>query len=150
VGRRPWPIVANWVLVVLLLAGGAARVGWVLAQNRDVEQRHYPAAALAYVREAGLESARVYNSYNWGGYLAWRGIPVYIDGRADVYGDAFMEQYVRAFHVEPDWRAPLDEYEVEVVLIERGGSLAALLHESEEWTRVYQDDLAAVFVRAEP
>jgi hypothetical protein len=129
------------------LAGGVARVAVVLGQNRDVESRHYPVAALAYLQEQGLEAARIYNSYNWGGYLTWRRIPVYIDGRADVYGDAFMEQYVRAFQVRDDWRAPLDAYDVEVVLIERDGSLAVLLDESDEWQRIYQDDLAAVFTR---
>ena len=146
-GGRLW-IVLNWLLVVLLLAGGAARVVRVLAQNRDVKARHYPVAALAYLEAQGLSAARIYNSYNWGGYLTWRRIPVYIDGRADVYGDAFMDQYVRAFQVRGDWRAPLDDYDVEVVLIERESSLATLLHESVEWARVYQDDLAVVFVRA--
>jgi hypothetical protein len=125
-------------------------VAVVLGQNRDLETRRYPAAALAYLEKEGLGAARIYNSYNWGGYLAWRRIPVYIDGRADVYGDAFMNQYVRAFQVREDWRAPLDQYGVEVVLIERDGSLAVLLHESGEWARLYRDDLAAVFVRSQP
>lgn len=146
-GRRF--VVLNWILVVLLFSGGAARVAIVLDQNRDVEARHYPVAALAYLEKEGLGSAPIYNSYNWGGYLAWRGIPVYIDGRADVYGDAFMSQYVRAFQVREDWRSPLDQYGVEVVLIERDGSLATLLHESDEWQRVYRDELAVVFTRSE-
>ena len=67
-----------------------------------------------------------------------------------MYGDAFIEGYVRAFQVRADWRRPLDAYDVEVVLIERDGSLATLLHESEPWERAYQDDLAALFVRAGP
>jgi hypothetical protein len=132
------------------LVAAAARVYVVLQQNRDVEARLYPVAALAYLQAQGLDTARIYNSYNWGGYLAWRGIPVYIDGRADVYGDAFMNQYVRAFQVRDDWRQPLDQYGVEVVLIERDGSLATLLRESDEWEALYQDELAAVFVRTEP
>ena len=36
---------------------------------------------------SGLAEQPGYNSYNWGGYLIWRGLPVFVDGRADVYGD---------------------------------------------------------------
>jgi hypothetical protein len=149
-GQRWTLIVVNWLLVALLFLGGAARVYTVIEQNPGVESRHYPVAALAYLEQAGLGEARIYNSYNWGGYLTWRGIPVYIDGRADVYMDDFMNQYVRAFQVRDDWRRPLDDYDVEVVLIERDGSLATLLHESNEWARVYRDELAVVFTRAAP
>jgi hypothetical protein len=28
---------------------------------------------------------KVLNPYDWGGYLAWRGIAVFVDGRADLY-----------------------------------------------------------------
>jgi len=142
-----WLIVLNWALVLLLALGGAARVAGVLRDNRDVENTHYPVAALSALETQGLAERRIYNSYNWGGYLLWRGVPVFIDGRADVYGDAFMDEYVQAYQLRGDWRQPLKRYGVEVVLIESGSSLAALLEESDEWARAYRDDLAVVYVR---
>jgi hypothetical protein len=140
-------IVLNWALVLLLALGGAARVAGVLRDNRDVEQAHYPVAALRYLEAEGLAERRIYNSYNWGGYLLWRGLPVFIDGRADVYGGAFMDQYVLAYQVRGDWRQPLERYDVEVVLIESGSSLATLLEASDEWRLAYRDELAVVYVR---
>jgi hypothetical protein len=122
-------------------------VAWVLRENQATEATHYPEAALTYIEENGLAERRMYNAYHWGGYLLWRGYPVYIDGRADVYGDAFMDEYVLAYQLRGDWRKPLERYGVEYVLIESGASLAALLEESDEWQRVYRDDLAVVFVR---
>jgi hypothetical protein len=146
-GGRPWLILLNWTLVLLLALGAGARVAWVLRDNRDVDAEHYPVAALAYLEANGLSGRRMFNSYNWGGYLLWRGYPVFIDGRADVYGDAFMDEYVLAYQLRGDWRRPLERYGVELVLIESGASLEALLNESAQWTRVYRDELAVVFVR---
>jgi len=139
----------NWVLVALFVTAGAARVADVALRNRDVEARQYPLGALAYVNQSGLAGKRMYNSYNWGGYLLWRGYPVFIDGRADVYMDAFMDEYVLAYQLRGDWRRPLDHYRVDYILIERGAALAVLLEESSEWTRAYADDQAVVYVRAE-
>jgi hypothetical protein len=81
--------------------------------------------------------------------LLWQGYKVFIDGRADVYLDDFMDEYVLAYQLRGDWRRPLDRYDVDYVLIERDASFALLLEASEEWTRAYQDDMAVIFVRAE-
>src|SRR5947208_1110155 len=49
-------------------------------QLRAAEWR-YPQDAAAFVR-GKLPNARVFNTYEFGGYLIWRGVPVFIDGRA--------------------------------------------------------------------
>jgi hypothetical protein len=144
-----WMVILNWVLVVLFSVVGGLRIADVALRNRDIEARQYPLAALAYIDENGLDAKRMYNSYNWGGYLLWRGYPVFIDGRADVYLDAFMDEYVLAYQLRGDWRRPLDRYDVDYILIERGASFAALLEESDEWRREYADEQAIIFVRVE-
>lgn len=148
--RRPAPIgvILNWSLVLILAAAGALYVADVLIDNRDVEAEYYPVDALAYMEAHGLREKRMYNSYNWGGYLLWRGYPVFIDGRADVYLDAFMDEYVMAYQLRGEWQQPLDRYAVDYILIESGASLEALLEASAGWTRVYRDEQAVIFERA--
>ena len=146
-GGQSWLTFLNYALLLLLTLGAAARVAWVVRENREVEAAHYPVAALDWIEANGLADRRVYNAYHWGGYLLWRGYPVFVDGRADVYGDAFLDEYVLAYQLRGDWRQPLERYRVDYVLIERGASLEALLVESDEWQRVYGDELAVVFVR---
>ena len=36
----------------------------------------------------------MFNEYAFGGYLIFKGVKAYIDGRADMYGDAFVQQYL--------------------------------------------------------
>jgi hypothetical protein len=142
-------VVVNWALILLLALGGALYVVEVLLKNRDVEVRRYPLAAIEYIETSGLAQKRMYNTYNWGGYLLWRGYKVFIDGRADVYLDEFMDEYVLAYQLRGDWRRPLVKYDVDYILIESGASFESLLEASDEWTRAYRDDQAVIFVRAE-
>ncbi len=138
----------NWVLLLLMIAGVGWRLSDVLEKEQQVERTSYPADALEFIREHGLAEKRVYNSYNWGGYLIWHGLRVFIDGRADVYGDAFIHEYMLAYWLQGDWRVPLEHYNVDYILIESELPLARLLEERDEWVRVYQDRLAVIFVRS--
>ncbi len=142
-----WFVVLNWF--ILLVALGTAVIWSItkLDNNDPAVAARYPVAAVDYLEAAGLNQARGYNSYNWGGYLIWRGVPVFVDGRADVYGDPFLLFYRETFEVKPSWQEPLDEYDVDYVLMERGMPLTAVLTASPEWTQVYEDEIAQIFIR---
>ena len=141
-------VVLNWLLLVV--AVGTAVI-WSITKiggNDAAIEARFPVAAVDYLEASGLAEARGYNSYNWGGYLIWRGVPVFVDGRADVYGDPFLLYYRRTFDVLSGWQEPLDEYDVDYVLMESGSPLTAVLAVSPDWTEVYADDLAQIFIRA--
>lgn len=140
-------VMLNWL--ILVVAVGTAVI-WSLTKiggNDAAIAARFPVAAVDYLAASGLDEARGYNSYNWGGYLIWRGVPVFVDGRADVYGDPFLLYYRRTFDVRPGWQEPLDEYDVDYVLMEAGSPLTAVLAASPNWTEVYADDLAQIFIR---
>ena len=54
-----------------------------------------PHAALDHVRASGI-CGNVFNSYSFGGFLIFSGIPTFIDGRAQPFGDGFMRRYFNA------------------------------------------------------
>jgi hypothetical protein len=43
---------------------------------------------------------RVLNDLPFGGYLIWRQMPVFIDGRAELYGEAFELAFYRAMQLK--------------------------------------------------
>lgn len=138
--------VLNWVVLMVAILGAA---GWTVSKidnNETAVAAQYPVAAVDFLEESGLADAQGYNSYNWGGYLIWRGIPVFVDGRADVYGDDFLFYYRQAFDVNADWQEPLDDYDVAYVIMERASPLTVVLA-AVGWTEVYEDELAQIFVR---
>ncbi len=137
----------NGLVLVFAILGA---LGWSAAkigQNDTVVAERYPVAAVDFLEDQGLAAAHGYNSYNWGGYLIWRGLPVFVDGRADVYGDDFLFFYRHTFDVTEKWQEPLAAFNVTYVLMERGSPLTTLLHTTTGWQQVYEDDVATIFIR---
>jgi len=143
-------VIVNWLVLLLIVAAAVARVGMVVANQPNVERAKFPAAAVDFLEKQKLPGA-LYNAYGWGGYLIWRLYPetrVFIDGRADVYGDAFIEEvFLKAYRGGADWREPLERYQVRVVLIEPDAPLAERLAREAGWRRIYEDKQAVVFGR---
>ncbi len=139
--------ILNGVVLLLMLLVGAVWLQTRLAGNEAMLARTFPVAAVDFIEEAGLAEKRIYNTYEWGGYLIWRRIPVFIDGRTELYGDDFFQYYLQTIRVGEDWQQPLDEMDVELVLLRRSSALATVLQVSADWQEVYNDDLARVFVR---
>jgi len=109
-----------------------------------------PTAALATV-EAAHVTGPVLNDYGFGGYLIFAGIPPFIDGRAELYGDEFIKRYVQAMLLESDELPKLlDQYGVAWTLIAPERPAALLLDHLPGWRRLYADDVAVVHVRTDP
>ncbi|MCB8990215.1 MAG: hypothetical protein H6665_06315 [Ardenticatenaceae bacterium] len=141
--------IANLLNGLLLLLALATAVLWTVTRLQNNDQTiasRFPVAAVDYLEESGLAEQPGYNLYEWGGYLIWRGIPVFIDGRTEVYGDAFFLYYLQASEVKENWREPLDDFDVAYVLLKRSHSLGTLLLASGEWQQAYRDDLAQILV----
>jgi hypothetical protein len=122
----------------------------IIDQKRPLEAIG-PAQALAAARAAHL-SGPVLNSYKWGGYLIYAGIPPFIDGRADIFGDAHVREYVKA--TAPSsmeaMHKLLDKYSVTWTLLESDTEAIALLDLSPRWRRIYADETAVVHARVQP
>jgi len=105
-----------------------------------------PVTALAAV-PAELLPQPVFNEYEFGGYLIFRHVKPFIDGRADMYGDAFMFSYLDASR--PD-RAAFErlahQYRIRWALLATGGPMAHMVAGLPGWRRIHSDDVAAVFV----
>lgn len=130
-------------------AGAAAIAAATLVGNTATVRSTFPEAAVDWIESGRRVDDRIFNAYNWGGYLIWRGYPVYVDGRADVYGDAGLLNFAQTYLVEPGWEEPLDRYQIELILVESDSALAGTLTKSIGWELAYEDSIARVFERAE-
>jgi signal transduction histidine kinase len=108
-----------------------------------------PEAALNAAIEAGAQGP-VLNQYSFGGYLIFRGIPVFIDGRADLYGRAFTQKYFDGLALRDGTSLSriLDEFRIGWTLLEPGTPAIAMLDIMPCWRRVYADKVAVVHMRA--
>ena len=106
-----------------------------------------PASALAAAKHAGLTGA-VFNDYDFGGYLIFEGVPVFVDGRIDLYGDDFLRAYASALDVQGDALPRLlDRDRIAWTLLKPDARAVTALDRDPRWERVYADVSAVVHRR---
>lgn len=134
-------------------AGGLAAMAGLVAVRLllpivRVDGPAAPITALAHVPPA-LAAQPVFNDYNFGGYLIFAHVRPFIDGRADLYGDAFMHQYLSATLPE---KAALDtalrDHGVRWTILTPGNPAVGLLDAMPHWCRLYTDEVAVVHAAA--
>lgn len=135
---------------VAMLAA-ALVAGVLLHQHPRPDAHNAPEAALHAAEVRGLTAGRVYNAYDFGGFLISKGIKTFIDGRSD---QIFLGGFTQAVHSAADARDPgpflalLDGYEVCWALVRVGSGEARHLNGSPQWAAIFADADAQVFMRA--
>jgi hypothetical protein len=101
-----------------------------------------PADALAFAHEHGLVGP-TFNDINFGDYLVYVGIAPFIDGRVDMYGDAFVKRYADV----GEFPALAVQYGFTWAVLSPGNPHVPLLDNLAGWRRAYTDNIAIVYVR---
>ena len=124
---------------------------WVMGIRESCLQsslaKTLPVRAVEAVQARGY-TGPLYNTYDWGGFLMWTlGQPVSLDGRAGLYGDDRIQAALKTWSAEPQWGADPEFTSAKLVIAPVKQPLAQVLRLSPQFALVYEDDLAAVFLR---
>jgi hypothetical protein len=158
-GRNPWRLRPLFAGAVVILMAGFALAKWV-SLTRSQEARmaeQFPQKAVAFLRAGGYPG-RIFVYYDWGGYAIWRLYPeyrVFVDGRADLYGDDFqgndlLSQFKLAVQLRTGWREVLDRWQVETVVVPPSSALAQALVLDPAWRVPFSDSKAIILLRTHP
>ena len=132
-------------VVLLILAPGLEFTSRAL--DRTITGM-FPVNAVNFVRQNRIPGP-LYNDFDWGGFLTWYlpEYPVVIDGRTDVYGDEIDRMCFDTQNGGPSYRQDPYLNEAGLVLLHRSDGLVATLQLDPRFRKVYEDQLATVFVR---
>ena len=131
-----------------------------------VSTSSYPVAACDYILEnIDIENMRIFNEYNYGSYLLYRGIPVFIDSRADLYTPEFngtkneegkyegrdiFSDYLNTTNISTYYENTFDKYDITHVLIRKNTKLNMFLsRDDEHYIKLYSDDNFVFYKRVE-
>jgi len=152
--RRRRPVARTMLVNAIVLAAFAifvlAHFRSVVRQQRAAEAQHFPETAASFILKNAVPSP-IMNHYNWGGYLIWRLYPeyrVYLDGRADLYGDSFLDEFAASYYLKQHWRQPLREWGVRTVFLPRDAPLVTALLSTPGWKRIYVDSQGVILTLA--
>jgi hypothetical protein len=131
----------------IALAMVTGTVAYGSAHRFEPHVHSAPVAAVAELKK--FHFTRVFNDYDFGGYLIAHGVAPFIDGRTELYGEKFFVDHNAASGLmEPDnlFRL-LDQYKIEATLMRTQSAATKLLDHMDGWQKVYSDDIATIHVR---
>jgi hypothetical protein len=131
-------------IAICLIAGT-----FVLASVQRYMPLEAAAPAKAVTELQKLKLSRVFNDYDFGGYLIARGVPTFIDGRTELFGTKLMVDHNNASGlIEPDnlFRL-LKDYDIEATLLRTQSAATKLLDRVDGWEKIYSDDIATIHLR---
>lgn len=125
-------------------------------KNHFIDENSYPVEAATYILEnLDINNIKLYNEYNYGSYLIFRGIPVFIDSRADLYAPEFnpgvevFNDYMNLSGMNIDnVEEKLDEYGITHMLMYKKSKLRRFVEQNtEKYNLLYEDDNFCLFER---
>ena len=137
--------IVSAALAASILATGLASV----FERWTPDPKVTPESAFAAADRRGLTAMPVYNSYDFGGFLLAKGVKTFIDGRTD---QLFLGGFItRLFALA---LGAADEPFVDFVeahgarwaIVKTGSGEAGHFRRSARWSRIYEDDVATLFV----
>ena len=122
-----------------------------------VDESSYPVQACDYILDnIDLKTARFYNEYNYGSYMLFRGIPVFIDSRADLYApefsglkeDIFMD-FINVSSIGDFYEDIFEKYNITHALMPADTKIAMIIDKTKDsnYKKIYSDDYFVIYER---
>lgn len=153
---------ATTILVVILISFNILKPK---LNSKFVDENTYPVQAADYILEnVDLESMKIYNEYNYGSYLLFRGIPVFVDSRADLYTPQFngekqengkydgrdiFSDYINTSNIGVYYEDKFKQYDITHVLIRKNSKLNMFVSRNDNYIELYSDDNFVFYQRIE-
>ena len=120
-----------------------------------VSQYEYPIEATEYLKNnLDVENIKLFNEYNFGSYLLFNDIPVFIDSRADVYDPAFNDweddifrDFINLTNGANNYEQKFEHYGITHLLIYRNTTLEKILRLDDNYKQIYGDSNFIIYER---
>ena len=134
--------------------------------NPIVNESSYPVQACDYILDnLDISNMRLFNEYNYGSYILYREIPVFIDSRADLYTPEFngtknedgkyvgrdiFTDYLNVSNISTYYENKFNQYDITHVLIRDNSKLNMFLsRDDEHYKELYSDDNFVLYERVD-
>ena len=126
-------------------------------EDKYIDETSYPVQACDYILEnIDLGKARFYNEYNYGSYMIFRGIPVFIDSRADLYApefsgkedDIFMD-FMETSNIGKFYEDIFEKYDITHVITYKNSKMNMIITKTKDknYKELYSDNYFVVYER---
>ncbi|MGN1326781.1 MAG: hypothetical protein ACI4VQ_01680 [Clostridia bacterium] len=131
--------------------------------DKFINESSYPVAAAEFIKEnLDVNSIHLFNEYNYGSYLLYQGIPVFIDSRADLYAPEFngerqedgsydgrdiFSDYINTSSIAKYYEDTFEKYDITHIILYKNSKLNMLIGKDENYTELYSDEKFIIYAR---
>ena len=133
------------ILIVLFIIMGISV--YFNKNNVFIEKDLYPVDATKYIKEnLDYKNIRLLNEYNYGSYLLFNDIPVFIDSRADLYTKEFNKtKDILNDYMLKNYYQIIKDYNITHVIAMKGEHLYNYMHNNGIGKLLYEDNYFAIY-----
>lgn len=159
--------VTGWfgaTVVICLSIIGCTNIIKPTIGNDYIDTSSYPVAAANWMLEnLDVKNIKLYNEYNYGSYLLFRGIPVFIDSRCDLYSPEFNGTYNKETKkyegrdifsdaldipgLASNYKTEFKEYGVTHIILYQNSKLAMVLESDSNYKKLFDEGNFKIFER---
>jgi len=135
-----------------------------MLNSNYVDMATYPVEASTWILDnLDVENIKLYDEYNFGSYLLFRGIPVFIDSRADLYSPEFNEDKennipgrdifsdaLNTAGLSVNYKDTFPKYGITHALMYKDAKLAMVMKDDPDYELIYNQGNFKIFVRLTP
>lgn len=121
-----------------------------------IDERSYPVKAVEWLKEnINIEEMRLYNEYNYGSYILYQDVPVFVDSRADLYTPEFngdkekdvFTDVLQTSGVGRYYEDTFEKYEITHLLIPKNTKINMFISRDDNYNELYKDDYFVIYER---
>lgn len=145
------------IIVIAVMLGFSYHMGKDKIGNEIVDESAYPVQACDYILEnIDLGKAKFYNEYNYGSYMLFRGIPVFIDSRADLYAPEFsgkdddiFSDFINTSNIGTFYEDTFDKYGITHVITYKNSKMNMIITKTHDpkLKQLYSDKYFVIYER---
>lgn len=120
------------------------------SEDEFVSRSKYPVDVVRYIKNnLDVENVRIFNNYNFGSYLLFNDIYVFIDSRSDLYMDEFnaleydiFDDFVNMVY---NYEEKFEYYDIDYVLDYVNSGLSLVMYKDNNYVVIYEDEYFVLF-----
>ena len=148
------------ILLVIIMSLGmySGKIG-----NSFVSKKNYPVEATEWIlQNLDVKNIKLFNEYNYGSYLLYKGVPVFIDSRADLYAPEFngkraengeydgrdiFTDFIKTSSMERYYENTFEKYDITHIILKKKSKLNTFISNDSGFLEMYNDDNFVVYER---
>ena len=124
-----------------------------IVRQSYVDSSEYPTLAATWLKSnTNVKEIRLFNDFNYGSYLLFKDIPVFIDGRADVYDpvfngkaeDVFLD-FMQVSSLQVWYDEIFEKYNITHILVKTNSNLNTYIQRNIKYENIYNDGTFSIY-----